>query len=124
MEEPSLFHDIYAAAPDEGLGDDSDDDVGIILKRESAEVDVSTAARVLPERPPARRYRVDDDDLGCATDPRTTNEVIGSAEMGRDDDAAMKQRLYNTRYTALVQRTVVRQRLRDSWNKVGGYAIF
>ncbi len=115
----ALFKDKFAAADNEGLGDDSDDDVAAILHRIDAEVRDVKAARVITDDDGGRpRVHATVAAVGGVLDERAPGEVAVSVGMGVDDDAALRQRLPTLRFNALVSRSVQLKVLREDKGKV------
>ena len=104
--------------PNEGLGDDSDDDITALLQRATDVVDQSLVALTLPAAPvPAvhhasLRERVD------VQDARLPVEVRAAEGMGAEDSYSMVSHYQNQRYQLLVTRAAEHRRLKTALDKV------
>ena len=114
----SNIFELYAAEEGEGLGDDSDDDVALLLQHAERQVRLGVAAKLLPTE--ARPPRAAVDSRAGVLEARSARELAEARGMGPDDDAAMKQRIADVRYAALSRRSAAVKALRDVRNKVWG----
>jgi hypothetical protein len=103
----------------EGLGEDSDDEVGAVLKAVAANHrQVVIGGGVPPPRPPPRSH-VGPGALGAAVDSRDPRQLAEAVTMGAADDEGLVEGLRAARLKALTARTTALQRTRASLDKVG-----
>jgi hypothetical protein len=105
--------------PPEGLGEDSDDEVGAVLQAVAANHHRAVLGGAAPPKRAAPRAHVDLEALGAAVDARDTKELADASLMGIADDEALVEGLRAARLRALTARTVALHRTRTGLDKVG-----